>query len=268
MVALSCTEFPHYQSDRSAALSGLLRNKLGKLFNFLARRDKLKVEMSSLQKARIQSRCPRNSDGCAFEMVQAGRSPMKSSKMVTQIPSLPACAYAKELRRNGSGLRWSATEITCGSRRRLAGSGLLFAKVWDCVVDSARIVQIIVDDDGLPVIMAARLFAQSSLRLARANKVPATAATFTLRNLATAVSRQPITQTTTLSNGLTVATESNPSAQTATVGVWIDAGSRAETDRTNGTAHFLEHMAFKGTYIASTQQHIASAVSLSLDGHS
>lgn len=58
---------------------------------------------------------------------------------------------------------------------------------------------------------------------------------------------QPITQTTTLSNGLTVATESHPSAQTATVGAWIDAGSRAETDKTNGTAHFLEHMAFKGT---------------------
>lgn len=103
--------------------------------------------------------------------------------------------------------------------------------------------------------MAARLFAQSSLRLARAQKVPATAATFNFRNLATAVSRQPITQTTTLSNGLTVATESNPSAQTATVGVWIDAGSRAETDRTNGTAHFLEHMAFKGTYPAFDLSH-------------
>lgn len=50
-----------------------------------------------------------------------------------------------------------------------------------------------------------------------------------------------------MSNGLTVATESHPHAQTATVGVWIDAGSRAETDATNGTAHFLEHMAFKGT---------------------
>lgn len=57
----------------------------------------------------------------------------------------------------------------------------------------------------------------------------------------------PITQTTTLSNGLTVATESHSHAQTATIGVWIDAGSRAETDKTNGTAHFLEHMAFKGT---------------------
>lgn len=29
--------------------------------------------------------------------------------------------------------------------------------------------------------------------------------------------------------------------------MWIDAGSRFETDKTNGTAHFLEHLAFKGT---------------------
>ncbi|EMD39674.1 mitochondrial-processing peptidase subunit beta [Gelatoporia subvermispora B] len=70
-----------------------------------------------------------------------------------------------------------------------------------------------------------------------------------LRSFATAASniRAPKTETTTLPNGLTVATESHPHAQTATVGVWIDAGSRAETDATNGTAHFLEHMAFKGT---------------------
>jgi predicted Zn-dependent peptidase len=27
--------------------------------------------------------------------------------------------------------------------------------------------------------------------------------------------------------------------------MWIDAGSRAETEETNGTAHFLEHLAFK-----------------------
>ncbi|CAE7155143.1 unnamed protein product, partial [Rhizoctonia solani] len=69
------------------------------------------------------------------------------------------------------------------------------------------------------------------------------------RTLATAVqhSSSPLTEISTLSNGLTIATESHPHAQTATVGVWIDAGSRAETDATNGTAHFLEHMAFKGT---------------------
>lgn len=36
-------------------------------------------------------------------------------------------------------------------------------------------------------------------------------------------------------------------SNTATVGVWIDAGSRYETPHNNGAAHFLEHMAFKGT---------------------
>lgn len=69
------------------------------------------------------------------------------------------------------------------------------------------------------------------------------------RTLATVVHQNtaPLTEISTLSNGLTIATESHPHAQTATVGVWIDAGSRAETDVTNGVAHFLEHMAFKGT---------------------
>merc|ERR1712029_962146 len=36
-------------------------------------------------------------------------------------------------------------------------------------------------------------------------------------------------------------------APTATVGLWIDTGSRYETASNNGVAHFLEHMAFKGT---------------------
>lgn len=53
------------------------------------------------------------------------------------------------------------------------------------------------------------------------------------------------TETTTLPNGFTIATEHSPFAQTATVGVWIDAGSRAETEKSNGSAHFLEHLAFK-----------------------
>ena len=42
--------------------------------------------------------------------------------------------------------------------------------------------------------------------------------------------------------------------ETATVGVWIDAGSRYETEKTNGAAHFLEHMAFKGTNKRTQQQ--------------
>ncbi|KAM7506826.1 hypothetical protein LguiA_017279 [Lonicera macranthoides] len=63
----------------------------------------------------------------------------------------------------------------------------------------------------------------------------------------TSILTAPLTRLTTLPSGLRIATESNLAAKTATVGVWIDAGSRFETDETNGTAHFLEHMIFKGT---------------------
>ena len=35
------------------------------------------------------------------------------------------------------------------------------------------------------------------------------------------------------------------------MGVWIDAGSRYETPDNNGAAHFLEHMAFKGTKVST-----------------
>ena len=49
-----------------------------------------------------------------------------------------------------------------------------------------------------------------------------------------------------LSNGLRVATE-RLDMPTATVGMWIDTGSRYETEKNNGTAHFLEHMTFKVT---------------------
>ncbi|XP_022750715.1 probable mitochondrial-processing peptidase subunit beta, mitochondrial isoform X2 [Durio zibethinus] len=64
----------------------------------------------------------------------------------------------------------------------------------------------------------------------------------------------PETKITTLANGLRVATESTLSSHTATVGVWIDAGSRFETEETNGTAHFLEHMIFKGTEKRSARE--------------
>lgn len=56
----------------------------------------------------------------------------------------------------------------------------------------------------------------------------------------------PETKVTTLENGMRIATEDNGS-QTATVGLWIDAGSRWETESNNGVAHFVEHMLFKGT---------------------
>lgn len=51
----------------------------------------------------------------------------------------------------------------------------------------------------------------------------------------------------TLSNGFRVATEHMPGLESASVGVWVAAGGRHETPKQNGIAHFLEHMAFKGT---------------------
>ena len=68
-------------------------------------------------------------------------------------------------------------------------------------------------------------------------------------------------QVTTLPNGLRVASESTPFAETASVGVWIDAGSRYETDDNNGAAHFLEHMAFKGTKVSSQTNPSAACMS-------
>ncbi len=54
-------------------------------------------------------------------------------------------------------------------------------------------------------------------------------------------------QITKLANGLTVITDHMPHIETAALGVWVDAGARNETEATNGIAHMLEHMAFKGT---------------------
>lgn len=70
----------------------------------------------------------------------------------------------------------------------------------------------------------------------------------------TPILASPLTRVTTLPNGLRIATESNLACSTATVGVWIDAGSRFESEETNGTAHFLEHMIFKGTERRSTRE--------------
>ncbi|KAI3403902.2 MAS1 [Candida oxycetoniae] len=67
------------------------------------------------------------------------------------------------------------------------------------------------------------------------------------RNLANAVPSRLTYQTSILPNGITVASESMPGTRTATVGVWINAGSRADNPKSSGTAHFLEHLAFKGT---------------------
>lgn len=54
-------------------------------------------------------------------------------------------------------------------------------------------------------------------------------------------------QTHTLPNGFRIVTERMPALESASIGVWIEAGTRHERAEQNGIAHFLEHMAFKGT---------------------
>ena len=54
-------------------------------------------------------------------------------------------------------------------------------------------------------------------------------------------------QITTLPSGLRVVTDAMPHLETASLGVWIGAGSRHESDAEQGLSHLLEHMAFKGT---------------------
>ncbi|MGB8314120.1 MAG: pitrilysin family protein [Aestuariivirga sp.] len=50
-----------------------------------------------------------------------------------------------------------------------------------------------------------------------------------------------------LPNGLNVLTHAMPHIETVALGIWVKAGARDERPEENGIAHFLEHMAFKGT---------------------
>lgn len=62
-----------------------------------------------------------------------------------------------------------------------------------------------------------------------------------------------------LSNGFRIVTEHMPGLASASIGVWVSAGGRHETPQQNGIAHFLEHMAFKGTAKRTSLQ-IAEAI--------
>ncbi|GFE65302.1 M16 family metallopeptidase [Litoreibacter roseus] len=58
----------------------------------------------------------------------------------------------------------------------------------------------------------------------------------------------------TLPNGFRVVTEHMPGLESASIGIWVNAGGRHERIEQNGIAHFLEHMAFKGTKRRSALQ--------------
>jgi len=62
-----------------------------------------------------------------------------------------------------------------------------------------------------------------------------------------------------LPNGFRIVSERMPGLQSASIGIWVTAGGRHERIEQNGVAHFLEHMAFKGTKTRSALE-IAEAI--------
>lgn len=57
----------------------------------------------------------------------------------------------------------------------------------------------------------------------------------------------------TLPNGVRIITEEMPYVRSASIGIWVGAGSRDESESNNGIAHFIEHMLFKGTTARSAK---------------
>ena len=64
----------------------------------------------------------------------------------------------------------------------------------------------------------------------------------------------------TLPNGVRIAHEKMSGVRSAAVGIWVGVGSRYEKRGEEGSAHFIEHMLFKGT-AHSTAAAIASSSS-------
>jgi predicted Zn-dependent peptidase len=62
-----------------------------------------------------------------------------------------------------------------------------------------------------------------------------------------------------LDNGIRVITEEIDHVRSVSIGAWVEGGSRHESGLTNGAAHFIEHMLFKGTERRSAFD-IASAI--------
>ena len=56
-----------------------------------------------------------------------------------------------------------------------------------------------------------------------------------------------------LANGMRIAVEPMPGLHSASIGLYVTAGGRHERLEQNGIAHFLEHMAFKGTPTRTAQ---------------
>ena len=64
---------------------------------------------------------------------------------------------------------------------------------------------------------------------------------------------KPVVKTT-LKNGIRIVTKNMPYTHSVSMGVWVNAGARDETDTESGLSHFIEHMIFKGTRKRSAYQ--------------
>lgn len=62
-----------------------------------------------------------------------------------------------------------------------------------------------------------------------------------------------MTRLTTLANGVRVVSRTMEHVETVALGLHVDTGARLEEARTNGVAHLLEHMVFKGTATRSAR---------------
>src|SRR3990170_7472696 len=65
---------------------------------------------------------------------------------------------------------------------------------------------------------------------------------------------------TTLDNGLRLLTIPMPGVASVTMLIMVGVGSRYEEKKINGLSHFLEHMAFKGTFKRPTALDIATTI--------
>jgi len=64
---------------------------------------------------------------------------------------------------------------------------------------------------------------------------------------------------TVLPSGVRIVTEEEKSVRSAAFGIWVNVGSRDESNSTAGASHFLEHLLFKGTKKRSSLE-ISSAI--------
>lgn len=80
----------------------------------------------------------------------------------------------------------------------------------------------------------------------------------TTRTLLTA-DQGGLVKRTVLPGGLRIITEHMPTVRSATIGIWVNVGSRDEIASQTGSAHYLEHLLFKGTTTRNALE-ISSAI--------